>query len=509
MQRLYRPATCLAQLLRPSYQARTFASRRSTRASNARPRTHIDRETGLTNDPEALVRIAHEKERANFRYALEASDFTSAYQIYTEQRELPILSGAEVTSLVQLITADALVRKLNGFEQPDSLKEVFRIIIEDVQDQKVAGQTILWAHALDCLVIWGEFDEAQVLWSHLQSLENRRNVDKNDAQFIDSRVYGSAIKLFTAMGDTSKANELYKEALVERKLNSSLMLEQAMVAAHFQAGNVGEAYRTMDKAIREQRRALRPGFFNAMMVLALDAQAIGVATEIFMKSCKVNMPPAASQVTRLLSELGKSQKSSMDTIWAVMKHYQESNNGRLPVEHINVVIGAIFNSARSGVAETDVLARVHQLLADMQSLDIQPSTSTINILLSGYIQLNQYQLVKDLVGRASLNDVSFRTMLKALAQVSKDASFEHLQQIWTMFEHHKTTTGTEFVLRDLQMAMRAAFSIDSEAALPWMNSLMARHSSALSDDNIAYLYKELEQHKSGRFTHIAPASQHL
>lgn len=499
MQRLYRPARSIFQLLRPCDNVRSFASKRSSRVSKAWPRSPIQREHSLSNDPEFLVRTAHEKERFAFRYALERKDFTAAYKVYVEQRDLPILSGAEVTSLVQLISADALLRKLNGVDQPESLQDVFWTIIDDVREMKVAGQTILWAHAIDALITWEKFSEAQELWTHLQSLPNRTTTDRNDAQCIDSRVYGSAVKLYVALNDMSKVQELYDEAMTERKLTASLMLEQSMIAALFQDGRIGDAYKAMDRAIREQRRALRPAFFNAMMALALDAEAVGVATEIFMKACKIQMSPAAAQVTRLLSALGRSRTDSLSAVLTVFKHYQDLNNGQLPIEHVNSVISAIFNSARDGIAATDVLARVHQLLKDMQEIGLRSTPSTINILLAGYVQLGQFELAHDLMARAELNDVSYRTIFKSLTASSDSKDLSRVREIWAAFAGHRRQTNSHFVLRDLQMVMRSAFKTSPKEAAVWIQEIMDENVTSLPAEHAAVLEAELDQHVKGKF----------
>lgn len=502
MQRLCRPARSLTkQLFRSGAHTRTLASKRGTRAAQVWPRLAFDRQENFTNDPEILVRTAHEKERLAFRYALEQKDLAGAYQIYIEQRELPILSGAEVTSLLQLISADALLRKLNSVEQPESLKDVFWTIVEDVKERKVAGQTMLWVHALDTLVTWELYDEARELWTYLEALPNRVSTDKNDAHCIDSRVYGSAVKLFTAIGEIATGQALYDQAMTVRQLNSSLMLDQAMIAASFQSGKIGEAYKLMDKAIREQRRALRPAFFNTMMALALDARAVGVATEIFMKACNVKMPPAASQVTRLLSSLGRSKKDGLGPVVTVFKHYQAVNNGELPIEHVNTVITSIFGAGKESdsISNADVLARVHQLLRDMEEIGVFPSSPTINILLAGYTEMGEHERAEDLMSRVKLNDVSFRTMLKALSRNPEVYNLDRLSNLWSAFKSHREKAGTNFVVRDLQMVMRAAFRVAPHEAAPWISNLLAVHGEQLDEKTSNKLKIEFEEHKDGRF----------
>lgn len=453
----------------------------------------------MPRDPEVLVRNVHEKERTSFREALERRDFVEAYGIYVEQRELPVLSGAEVTSLVQLISADSLLRKINGYEQPDSMKDVFWTIIEDVKERKVAGQMILWTHALDTLVTWNLLEEAEQLWSELQALPNRLTMDKNDALCIDSRVYGSAIKLYTAKGDFISTKRLYQEALEGRKLRPSLMIDQAMIAAFFENREVGEAYKAMDRTIREQRRVLRPAFFNAMMGLALDAEAVGVASEIFMKACNVRMSPSGSQVTRLLTALGRSRKDPVGSVMSIFKHYREVNGGRLPIEHVNCVISAIFAAAKETDSKDDTLSKVHEILQEMQKMGLRSSVSTVNILLAGYMDLGRYDLADELAARAELDDNSFRTMLKSLARSSTPETFNRVKSTWSSFEEHVAARQRIFIARDLQMLMRAAFGADSTAARIWIPDILKRHTDLVDSDSRELVYTELSEHDRGTF----------
>ncbi|CCG82716.1 protein of unknown function [Taphrina deformans PYCC 5710] len=497
---VYRNATSLRQLLRPIANVRQLASKRSTRAAKVWPRLAYDVDTGISRDPEVLVRSVHEKERNAFRTAMEDKDFVSAYQIYIEQRDLPILTGAEVTSLVQLISADALLRKLNSYEQPQSLQDVFWTIIEDVKEGKVAGQMMLWHHALETLLTWGQLEDAQDLWTHLQALPNRVAVDKNDANCIDSRVYASAIKLFTATGEFTKAEQLYHEALTVRQLRPSLMIDQAMISALFQNGRIGEAYKAMDRAIREQRRALRPTFFSAMVALALDAEAVGVATEIFMKGCKIGMPPSDSLIARLLAALGQSRADPLGSVLTIFRHYREIySSEKLPIEHVNCVINAIFQSSRAGVSSSDVLSRVHQLLKEVQANGLKTSSSTVNILLAGYLDLGEHQLLQDLMSRAKLDEYSFRSILKSQARSTEPNAFSKVKNIWASFEQYRNDKGTVFVTRDLLMVMRAAFATDKTAASEWIPNIIERHMGVMDAESIEKVQGELSEHKDGRF----------
>lgn len=274
-----------------------------------------------------------------------------------------------------------------------------------------------------------------------------------------------------------------------------------MIAALFQSGKIGEAYKTMDKAIREQRRTLRPAFFNAMMALALDAEAVGIATEIFMKACNVQMSPAAAQVTRLLSGLGRLKKDALGSVITVLKHYQVVSNGQVPIEHINTVITAVFALAedQAGVSNSEVLGRVHQLLQNIKEMGLHPSSSTINILLSGYVALGEHKLVQDLMSRATLNDVSFRTMLKALTRTAEKQDLVRVRELWLAFESHRLAARTDFVMRDLQMVMRAAFRNSPTEANIWIRDLLDTHSSQLDPESASHLEDEFERHESGTF----------
>lgn len=500
MQRLCRPAQTFRQLINQNSFGRSLAYKSSRRQVKAWPRLAVQRQDSFDN-LDTAVQIAHQNEKSAYRSALEQSDLAGAYQIYIEQRDVPILSGAEITSLIQLICADALLRKINRVEQLQSLKDVFWTVIEDVKEQRVPGQAILWVHALDALITWEAYDEARELWAYLKTLPNRSSLDKGDAYCIDSRVYGSAVKLYTVLGDMEAVQALYSEAMVDRQLKSSLILDQAMVAAKFQAGEIGAAYKAMDKAIREHRRALRPAFFNAMMALALDAHALGVATEIFMKACNVHMPPGQSQVTRLLSALGRSQKDSLSSVMTVFRHYRNLEGGKVPIEHLNTVISAIFASAgeADGLSTSEALTRVHQLLRDMQDLNVVPSTPTVNILLAGYIELGQHQLLEDLMSSADLNVISFRTMLKALSRKPDLHDMQTVHELWAAFEEHRNISGTIFELRDFQMVIRAAFRASAEQALSWIPDLLSKYSDQLDSATVSTLQDEFKQHQTGRF----------
>lgn len=452
-----------------------------------------------------MVQSVHEKERNIFREALLARDFAKAYQIYEEQRGLPILSGAEVTSLVQLINADASLRKWNGYEQPESLQQVFWTIIDDVKQHKVAAQTMLWVHALEVLVTWDKLDEARELWSWLQTLPNRSTVDKNDAHCIDSRVYGGAIRLHTALGDMAEVEKLYTEALTERRLMPSIMIDQALISALFVNRRVGDAYKAMDKTIREQRRALRPGFFNNMISLALDADAIGVATEIFMKACKVKMPPSSTIVTRLLAGLGRSRTDPLNSVLTLFKHYRAVSGEAVPIQHINCVIHAMFTSFHFGVSKQEVLTRVHQLLNEMKERGLHSSISTVNILLKGYISLAEYKLAEDLLSRATLDQNSLRAILKGFAQSPSPSAFPRIQEYWKRFEEQQSKdSDTETASRDLLMLMRAAFVNDKAAAELWIPQVLLQHASTLDPHAQQVLDTELNRHTDGTFTYEKP-----
>ena len=487
-------ARCLTQLLRPFRPSVRYAHRRRPPVKSLLPR-----------DATSVVRQAHEKERFAFKYAIDQGDVASAYQIYIEQREVPVLSGADVTSIVQLIQADAVRREWNAQDQPQAMKDVLWTIIDDVRYNKVEGQAILWAYALDALATWRDFDAAEELFTWLRTLPNRQNNHKT-AHCIDSRVYGQMIKLRMMNGaKLGELRALRDEALVERELESSRYIAQSMIQALIQYNEVGEALKLLDHTAVNQRDDLRPQFYSSIISTAMETN-LTLAVEIFMKSCKANCPPGPVFVTTLISALSKASRP-LDTITSVFRRYREVQRHSLPMHIVNTVIGAIFSKRDAPV--DDILTSVHDLIKQSKSDGSEPNITTINILLNGYTELGQTELANDLMTRSSLNDNSYRSILKGLK--NRHANLEDIQEVWQKYRDHKGTTP--FVVRDLQMLMRACFASTSESAMSWYVETLGRDFSSSTEsadwkflnDEVTRLQRSAD-HEDGVASHQSSAS---
>lgn len=490
---------------------RFYASRRVSKTPQSFPRLAIDRRykerdvteqyyaDPLLKDPERLVQHAHEKERSAFRYALEQRDFVTAYQIYREQIDLRILNAAEVTSLVQVIGADALLRKHCRMEQPEALKTVLWQIVDDVRKDQVAHQIMIWVYVFGALQVWQDYNDAHKLWHYLETLPMRSFGAKERHKCIDGRVYGAMIKLMVAEGrPLSECQALCQKAMQSAGYRPTLLLDEAMIRAHFAAGDIGGSYKLMNKTIVEHRSMIRPGFFNAIIGFALDAHAVGVATEVFMKACSMKMVVYPSQVSRLLRAYA-DMSDSYDTAKLVIQKYRWLNHGKLQVEFINALLGVAF--AQGGETKK-VLQRVRECLQDMKHNQVEATSGTINTLLGGYIALGDMQLVQELMQTAEVTETSFRTMLKSLSKEPRADGLPDVQNIWSLFKQFREQEGSTMDGRDLAMVLRAAGRCGSEA-LTWAESLLPSHAPSLQEEELYDLQAELEAHQQGTFKYTS------
>ncbi|KAJ8609258.1 hypothetical protein MRB53_039199 [Persea americana] len=447
----------------------------------------------LPRDPESAVRIAHEKERFAYKYAVREGDFSAAYKIYIEQRDVPYLSGADVTAMAQLIAADAVRRDVFKLDQPQSIKDVLWTIIEDVRENKVPGQTMLWAYALESLRVWRQDEQVEELWSWLKTLPNRTEANYT-AHCIDSRVYGQYI-LAKSQADAplSQLYQLYDE-VKERGLANSHILRQAMIVSLIKKDRLDEANKIIDEAISDHRKRrdapLRPQFFTAILVAALDRRDLTAALEIFHKACGVNAPPGSSQVVRLISEL----VTAMQSLSVVMQVYEQYRDklGSFPIHIVNSVVSAIFATSHEGVPTKDILERIHALISQCRKDGMNPNVTTVNILLGGYTELGEAGLVDDLMKRIELNENSFRSILKALK--TRCASLEEIQTAWSRFVDFRKQSKSRFVTRDWQMLLRASFAAaNNKEAIAWFIDILAVHGEQLDRSSWTTLNREVEQ----------------
>ncbi|TGZ82678.1 hypothetical protein EX30DRAFT_338984 [Ascodesmis nigricans] len=418
-----------------------------------------------------------------FRSDVSATQVFSAMQSYPQLREIGVLTADDISNLARQI--HSLFRKTGAKRD---VAEYLDVLIQDCMTGAIPGHPLATVHIISCLKDMEDFDKATQFFQWLR--------EEATQAYCDMRVYGSAIEMFAYKGEPLPfMEELWNEALVRWSGTTSLavardtgkgisvMLLQGIITARLFHKEWRGAYEGLDICLRLYP-TLTP---SRLYELFIYERPIREAYIVFLLACRAGQPPKATVLTPLLKETFRATHDPRALLRLV---YNYVGAGGIPSAlHLNCLIQSILTGCPPEELDKN-LSYVRSLIAAFARVNVPPSTSTFNNLISLGGKLRQPALVfsafKELLAAGLTPDtVTHRANLAAVAHLKE---VDRLEATWKLLKEHKEATGRQWEGYDWHVFIKAAIACDN---IPFFRKELFDARLELGPDQVAKINHRL------------------
>ncbi|EMR10165.1 hypothetical protein PNEG_01439 [Pneumocystis murina B123] len=383
--------------------------------------------------PDSIIKESFNDKKISFQYKVSTGNLTAALNCYFELSKTGCLTKFDITKLVMLMYTH--IRKVSpiSIEDDDKRKLLFYLenILDDVRCNFVSDHPMIWVNAIYIYTVLGLYETGKKIW------ESLRSKYVSEPTSFDSRVYGAAIKLYSAMGSSlTECEALFEEAIHIiniNKMRKSLILYEGIIIARIENQDKKRALEGLQECLKEFKNIIKPIFFDSLIYNAVNKKDPQSVVDIVFYGLNSHYIPSPEALSKLFKELWIRDRNLL-TILKIFRKYNEISCS-IHIEHLNFILNALFKSTnrenQADVANT--IEKVNNLLQVIYEANISPSISTFNTLISGYTYLKKFDYVEKTIEQMKQsnipeNEITLRVLLKKCGE--KRDSLEKINAIW-------------------------------------------------------------------------------
>ncbi|KTW29843.1 hypothetical protein T552_01047 [Pneumocystis carinii B80] len=383
--------------------------------------------------PDSIIKESFSDKKISFQYNVSSGNLMAALGCYFELKKTGCLTGFDITKLVMLMYRH--LRKISPISvDDDNIKKLLfylENILNDVRCNFISDHPMIWVNAIYIYTILQLYETGKKIW------ESLRSKYVSEPTSFDSRVYGAAIKLYSAMGSPlTECEELFEEAIHMiniNKMRKSLILYEGIIIARIENQDKKKALEGLQECLNEFRNTIKPVFLDSLVYNAVNKKDPQSVVDIVFYGLNSHYIPSPEALSKLFKELWICNRDLL-TILKIFKKYNEVSS-HIHIEHLNFILNALFKSTnrenQTNVANT--IEKVNNLLQIIYESNISPSISTFNTLISGYTYLKKFDYVEKTIEQMKQsnileNEVTLRVILKNCGE--KGDSLEKINAIW-------------------------------------------------------------------------------
>lgn len=373
------------------------------------------------------------KKKISFQYKTSTGDLAAALNCYFELSRTGCLTGLDIAKLLMLMHRHAKKTSSVSVED-DSRKELLfylENILNDIRCNFISDHPMIWVNAIYIYTVLGLYERGKKVWESL-----RLKYMSEPASF-DSRVYGAAIRLYSAMGSPlAECEALFEEAIDiinVKKMKKSLILYEGIIIARIENQDKKRALEGLQECLKEYENIINSTFFDSLIYSAVNKKDPQSVVDIVFYGLNSHYIPSPKALSKLFKELWIRDRNLL-TILKIFKKYNEVSC-RIQTEHLNFILNVLFKSTNkeNQVDVANTIEKVNNLLQIMHEANISPSISTFNTLISGYAYLKKFDYVEKTVEQMKQsnipeNEITLRVLLKECGE--KGDSLEKINTVW-------------------------------------------------------------------------------
>ncbi|KTW32657.1 uncharacterized protein T551_00142 [Pneumocystis jirovecii RU7] len=459
---------------------------RSFTGSSVFFRKKLDRKCMISD---SMVKESFNEKRDSFQYKVLCRDLEAALQFYSELSETGCLRGYDVSKLIALI--DYRIKTAHADTDDSYVKSLLlhlENVLNDVYSHRIPGHPMIWVNAINIYINLGLYQAGKEVWEYAKSKYF------HDLSSFDSRVYGSAIKLYAFMDSPLDCEALFQEAIHAQNMKESLELYEGIIMARIQNNDKKRALEALYECLDKFKNIVKPKFFDSLIYFATSRGIPKSIVEIVFYFLDLNYLPSPKALTTFFKQLWKYEQDLTTILKIFTKHTQVASC--IYVEHINFVLLALFKLTNKN-NQTDIkntTDKVNNLLVLAHKAKIPPNVSTFNTLISGYAFLEQFDLVEKVVQemkRLSIpeNEITLRILLKAYGK--KGCSLEEINSIWKRIVKLSSGNSGEIIQQRNWLTLLKTLSLYGKEGADFMVSLLEEYRLQIEDTVFKMICQEI------------------
>ncbi|KAG4301896.1 hypothetical protein PCANB_002057 [Pneumocystis canis] len=398
----------------------------------------------------------NDKEILSFKYKISNHDLDAALESYTELNKTGCLTGYDVAKLVSLIHYSLKITLKSPIDhyRTKFLLSQLENILNDIYIQCIPGHPMIWVNAINVYTNLGLYETGKNLWNHIKSKY------LYDSSSFDSRVFGAAIKLYSAMGFSLADSEaLFQEAINVHNMKESLILYEGIIMARIQNQDKERALEGLQECLDKFRDVIKPKFFDFLIYTAINKNISKSVVEIVLYCLNLRYLPSPEALTKLFKQLWIYDQDLLTILKIFTKYVEVANN--VHIEHLNFILITMFKLTNKNDQNDikNMTDKVNGLLNFIYKMNISPSVSTFNTLISGFTFLEQFDQVERILQEmkrleVSENQITLRILLKMHGK--KGSSLQEISIMWEKIVELSLKNTHEFIQeRDWLMFLKA------------------------------------------------------
>jgi len=432
-----------------------------------------------------------------FRSDVNAAQISNAMRGFTKLVELEVLTNNDISNLARQIHFRYRT------EKDLTLLVHVKTLVEAIKSKKVPGHPLASVHILSCLKDMEEWQIGNEFWAWLRT---------QDEEITDSRVYGSAIELFTFQGTPlNQLEALYQQA---HKLYGTVphdgggtmrrptrgMLMQGIITARLFHDEWRLAYKALSHCVRHHPTQTPARVYELFILMrpAIEGHIV------FMMACRagVNMPTKVC--TNVAINYLREEKDAVGTLQLICAY--AAAGGKLEIEHLNLIIKALFttcptppSSSTTDISDESIKSifqLINKTVAIFHSQGIPMQTATYNTVISEGGRLRCKDLVHNglnemLKAKIEPTLITYRCLIQALASIGEK---DEVRECW----HTLSDLRAKLRMRASGLATKPKSQMNWKATsqvLTWDNKdWQALIKACLMTDQIKFFESQFKTH---------------